>query len=81
MMREQGCQMEKTGLYIDRRDDKIIYPQRYFSSAMWLKQREKTTLYIQCRVRGWFATRRVNALKKARHEREQELLAKRSELQ
>jgi len=46
MMREQGCQMEKTGLYIDRRDDKILYPQKYFSSAMWLKQREQTTLYI-----------------------------------
>jgi hypothetical protein len=40
MMREQGSQMEKSGIFIDRRDDKIIYPQRYFSSIMWLKQRE-----------------------------------------
>jgi len=68
--------MEKTGLYIDNRDDKIIYPQRYFSSAMWTKKREQTTLYIQCRLRGWFATKRVNALKRTRLEREQELLVK-----
>lgn len=46
MMREQGSQMEKAGIFIDRRDDKIIYPGRYFSSIMWLKQREETTLYI-----------------------------------
>lgn len=40
MMREQGSQMEKPGIFIDRRDDKIIYPQKYFSSAMWIKRRE-----------------------------------------
>lgn len=37
MMREQGCQMETAGLFIDRRNDKIIYPRPYFSSAMWTK--------------------------------------------
>lgn len=46
MMREFGVQMEKTGLYIDTRQDKIIYPKKYISSAMWSKQREATTLYI-----------------------------------
>jgi hypothetical protein len=38
--------MEKTGLYIDTRQDKIIYPRLYFSSEMWKKQREETTLFI-----------------------------------
>ena len=40
MMREFGVQMEKPGLYIDQRDDKIIYPRKYVSSAMWNKKRE-----------------------------------------
>jgi len=57
MMREFGVQMEKPGLYIDRRTDKIIYPRQYFSSAMWNKKRAETTLYLQCRVSAWFARR------------------------
>ena len=80
MMREQGAQMEKAGLFIDRRDDKIIYPTKYFSSIMWLKQREETTLYIQCRVRAWFARRIANALRKKRDDRDNELLNKQSDL-
>lgn len=32
--------MENTGLYIDQRKDKIVYPKPYFSSAMWKKERE-----------------------------------------
>lgn len=35
MMREFGCQMERPGLFIDTREDKIIYPKKYFSSGMW----------------------------------------------
>jgi hypothetical protein len=46
MMREFGTQMEKDDIYIDRRQDKIIYPKPYFSSEMWKRQREETTLYI-----------------------------------
>lgn len=37
MMREFGTQMEKPGLFIDTRKDKIIYPKPYFSSEMWKK--------------------------------------------
>jgi hypothetical protein len=46
MMREFGVQMERAGLFIDDRSSKIIYPKKYFSSAMWNRQREETTLYI-----------------------------------
>ena len=55
MMREMGVQMdvglgmkpETTGLYHDTRNDKIIRPNKnYFSSIMWAKEREDTTLYI-----------------------------------
>lgn len=80
MMREFGVQMEKTGLYIDKRQDKVIYPKKYFSSAMWQKQREETTLYIQCHVRAWFARKHTNALRKLRDDRDQELLKKQNEL-
>jgi hypothetical protein len=57
MMREFGTQMEKTGLFIDQRFDKIIYPKPYFSSEMWKQKREETTLYVQCLRRGWFSRR------------------------
>lgn len=80
MMREFGTQMEKGDLYIDRRQDKIIYPKPYFSSQMWLKQREKTTLYIQTQVRGWFARRLANGLRKQRDDHERELQRRKEEL-
>jgi len=80
-MREQGCQMETAGLFIDRRNDKIIYPRPYFSSAMWTKQREDTTLYIQCRVRGYFARVRANKLRQHKAMRDSEMLARQQEMQ
>lgn len=80
MMREFGTQMEKGDIYIDRRQDKIIYPKPYFSSQMWLKQREKTTLYIQTQVRGWFARRLANGLRKQRDDHERELQRRKEEL-
>lgn len=76
MMREFGTQMEKTGLYIDTRKDKVLYPKPYFSSQMWKKQREETTLFIQCHVRGWFARKQAAALRKLRDDRDMELLKK-----
>ena len=55
-----GIRCENTGLYMDTRNDKIIKPNKnYFSSTMWGKEREDTTLYIQCRVRAWFARKRA----------------------
>ncbi len=81
MMREQGAQMETAGLFIDRRDDKVIYPRKYFSSQMWTKQREETTLFIQCRVRGWFARVRAHKLRKAKFDKDAELLARQQQLQ
>ena len=47
---------------------------------MWKQQREETTLYIQCHVRGWFARRRTNNLRKARDDKERELQRKQEEL-
>merc|ERR1719498_346742 len=76
-----GQQCEKTGLYIDCRKDKIIRPNKeYFSSQMWAKEREDTTLYIQCRVRAWFARSRASALRKLRDDKDAELKRRQEEL-
>ena len=80
MMREFGTQMEKDDIYIDKRDDRIIYPKPYFSSEMWKRQREETTLYIQCHVRGWFARTLANNLRKQRDDKQKELLKRQEEL-
>jgi hypothetical protein len=73
MMREFGTQMEKSNHYIDKRNDKVIVPKPVYTSAQWLKDRERNTLYIQCRVRGWFARRLSNKLREERDKRDQEL--------
>ena len=89
MMREFGVQMdvglgikcENTGIYMDTRKDKIIRPNKhYFSSKMWAKEREDTTLYIQCRVRAWFARKRAYNLRKLRDDKDAELRRRQEEL-
>lgn len=40
---------------------------------MWAKEREDTTLYIQCRVRAWFARKRTYNLAKARDDKDAEM--------
>lgn len=48
---------------------------------MWAKEREETTLYIQCRVRAWFARKRAYKLRKLRDDKEDELRNRQEELQ
>jgi len=38
--------MQKSDLYIDKRNDKIIVPKPVYTSEIWLKDRQKNTLYI-----------------------------------
>ena len=77
-----GLAIENTGLYSDTRKDKIIKPNKnYFSSKMWAKEREDTTLYIQCRVRAWFARKRAYQLRKIRDDKDAELRRRQEELQ
>jgi len=67
---------------MDTRNDKIITPNKnYFSSKMWAKEREDTTLYIQCRVRAWFARKRAYNLRKTRDDKDAELRERQQELQ
>jgi hypothetical protein len=45
-MREMGTQMEKEGLFLDKRTDKIVEPKMYFTGEMWDERREEAALYI-----------------------------------
>lgn len=56
--------MEKEGLFIDTRNDKMVEARMYFTSEMWEERREEAALYIQRLIRGWFARRRTDALRK-----------------
>jgi hypothetical protein len=47
---------------------------------MWKKKREEVTLFIQCHVRGWFARKQANSLRKLRDDRDMELLKKQEDL-
>ena len=38
--------MEKEGLFIDTRNDKIVEARMYFTSEMWEERREEGALYI-----------------------------------
>jgi len=47
---------------------------------MWKKQRENTSLSIQCHARSWFARKEANGLRKVRDDRDMELLRKQEDL-
>lgn len=55
--------MEKEGIFIDTRTDKVVIPNMYFDADMWNERREEAALYIQRLTRGWFGRRRAKNLK------------------
>jgi len=55
MKREFGTQMDYIGLYIDPRQDKIMYPTKYFDADTWDLLMERTILFLQRMIRGWLA--------------------------
>ncbi len=78
MMREFSSQTPGPGLYIETRSDKILEAKTYFTSEMWMRKREETTLYMQRMVRGWLARREAVRTRKER-DSEMEANAKRQE--
>lgn len=60
--------MEKEGIFIDTRTDKVVEPNMYFDSDMWYDRRWEAALYIQRLVRGWFARRRSKKLRKVKED-------------
>lgn len=57
MMREFSSQTPCPGIVIETRNDKILEAKPYFTSEMWMKKREETSLFVQRMVRGWLARR------------------------
>ncbi len=55
MMREFTSQTPAPGLYIDTSADKVLEAKPYFTSEMWMKQREVSALFIQRMARGHLA--------------------------
>eukprot|EP00831_Metopus_contortus_P021407 TRINITY_DN1956_c0_g1_i5.p1 TRINITY_DN1956_c0_g1~~TRINITY_DN1956_c0_g1_i5.p1 ORF type:complete len:526 (-),score=131.84 TRINITY_DN1956_c0_g1_i5:45-1622(-) len=72
MVREFSAQTPRPGLSIDSRKDKVLEAKPYFTSEMWLKQREENTLYLQRMVRGWEARRLAAKERKEKHAKENE---------
>lgn len=72
VMREFGTQMERVGIYVDRREDKELQPKMYFTGEMWEERREEATLYIQRMIRGYHGWKRVDGLRKEKREKEAE---------
>lgn len=67
--REVGSQMEKEGLFIDTRTDKLMRPSNYFDSEMWEQRRNEAALYIQRLTRGWFARKMANKFRKQKYDK------------
>lgn len=61
--------MEKEGLFIDTRTDKIVRPNLYFDSSMWSDRRNEAALYIQRLTRGWFARKLAAKLRRQKYEK------------
>ena len=72
--------MERRGILIDGRSDKILVPSSYFNSEMWSERREEAALYIQRMVRGWLARVRASILKSQKEQKRQEQLAQEEEI-
>lgn len=66
MRREFGTQMAYVGLFIDTRQDKVLYPTQYFTADNWEEKRNKTVIYLQQMMRGFFARKTCRLLRKER---------------
>lgn len=62
--REFGTQMERVGLYIDLRQDKVIIPKTYFCADDWEREREKTIMFLQKNVRGFLSRKLARIYRK-----------------
>jgi hypothetical protein len=67
--REIGTQMEKEGLFVDTRMDKLVRASLYFDSEMWQQRRNEAALYIQRLTRGWFARKLAGRLRRQKYDK------------
>lgn len=62
--REFGTQMQKIGLYIDIRTDKILEATEYFCANDWEIARDNCVQYLQKCVRGYLSRKLANEYRK-----------------
>lgn len=63
-IREFGAQTNSPGeLFIDPRTDRLLTPNKYFDSELWLLRRIEAAVYIQKMTRAYLARRRINKIK------------------
>ena len=72
--------MEREGIFIDTRTDRILEPKIYFSSEMWEERREEASLFIQRVARGKLARNKTNHLKLEKEKLRRELIEKKEEI-
>lgn len=70
--KEFGTQVERPELWIDKRGDRIVTAQPYFTSEMWKVWREEAAHFIQKMIRGYFARKRTKKLKLERQKKKEE---------
>lgn len=70
--KEYGTQVERPELWIDTRKDKVVIPQPYFTSEMWMMRREAAAHFIQKMIRGYFARKRTKKLKQEKQKKKEE---------
>jgi hypothetical protein len=70
--KEFGTQVERTGLWIDKRKDVGMQANKYFTSEMWQERRELAAHFIQKMFRGCFARKRTNELRRQKELKKQE---------
>lgn len=70
--KEFGTQTERPGLWIDTRGDKVVKAGPYFTSEMWMQQREAAAHFIQKMMRGCFARKRTRALREEKEKKKRE---------
>ena len=80
MMREFHSQTAGPGLVVETRNDLVVEAKPYFTSEMWMRQREERTLYLQRMVRGWLARRLAKQERKLRDEKLHDNAEKQEEL-
>ena len=70
--KEFGTQVERPELWIDKRGDRIVTAQPYFTAEMWEVWRLEAVCFIQKMARGFFARNRTKKLKLDRQKKKEE---------
>lgn len=68
--REVGVQMERPGVYVSKKNDKIIIPRPYVTAHQVALEKHQKAIELQCFLRVCFARRRIRRLIEDSEQRE-----------